>query len=323
MADFMPWIEAIAFTYAAAMTGLVVALLTRWALWWVGHPSVTEAAWCAFLPCLAVILLPLVLGVQSHPLTPFRALHDAWHQWAAAIHRSPWGHAGLHVGNVLVVLLPPIGFARAIYFLAQSRSFTAAIRTLPATSIGQRAGRPVFRIASDQVTCFTLGTLRPAVYATEALLAHLSPREQEAVLAHEAAHIRRRDGLTRTLLHLFYQLFPLPGGQLLCREWDFATERACDAAAARAIGSRCDVATALIQVAALAGTPRTVLPAAVSFIGGAEHVAERVEALLASPNPTVTAGGRFAPISVATASVLLVVASSFWIQHAVEAFVRH
>lgn len=80
---------------------------------------------------------------------------------------------------------------------------------------------------------FTAGWLKPQVYVARALAERLSPPELEAVLAHEASHVARRDPLRLSLLRfLGCTLFWLPAVQRLTEDIaDEAEIRADDHAA--------------------------------------------------------------------------------------------
>lgn len=83
----------------------------------------------------------------------------------------------------------------------------SAIRALPTTETpptlldaARSAGlRGVNCIDSATADAFCAGALRPGVYVTTGLLQRLDAAELQAVLAHEAAHARRRDPLRRAL----------------------------------------------------------------------------------------------------------------------------
>lgn len=80
---------------------------------------------------------------------------------------------------------------------------------------------------------FTAGWLKPRVYVARRLAERLSPPELEAVLAHEAAHVARRDPLRLSLLRfLTCMLFWLPALHRLAEDIaDEAEIRADDRAA--------------------------------------------------------------------------------------------
>jgi beta-lactamase regulating signal transducer with metallopeptidase domain len=139
------------------------------------------------------------------------------------------------------------------------------------------------------------------------------------MLAHEAAHVRRKDCLARTFLALFYALFPLPGSHLLMADWHHAAERECDALAADRIGSALDVAAALIRAAKAAPRSAVAVRDGACFAGFGDDVEGRVQALLALP----ASRSRTRPTHLVFASLGFLLAASLWIAHAVELFVRH
>jgi Zn-dependent protease with chaperone function len=84
---------------------------------------------------------------------------------------------------------------------------TRALATLPRAPMpeslkaaARRAGITRLRcLAGADRTAFCAGLLRPCVYVTTATAEQLNTNELDAVLAHEAAHARRRDPLRRLL----------------------------------------------------------------------------------------------------------------------------
>ncbi len=82
---------------------------------------------------------------------------------------------------------------------------------------------------------FTAGWLRPEVFVARALAERLSVDELTAVLAHEAAHVRRRDPLRLSILRLLsHTLFWIPALRRLADDLTDEAEIAADDAAARA-----------------------------------------------------------------------------------------
>jgi beta-lactamase regulating signal transducer with metallopeptidase domain len=164
-----------------------------------------------------------------------------------------------------------------------------------------------------------MGLRRPAIYVTTSLQEQLSLRDYKAMLAHEAAHLRRRDGLARVFLSLFYALFPLPGSGSLQRDWHHATERDCDAEAACRIGSAPDVAAALLRVAQVIARSATAVPGGACFAAFGDDIEGRVQALLALP----AAPTRVLPTRLVILGLGLLLAASSWLHHVVEWFVLH
>jgi Zn-dependent protease with chaperone function len=95
---------------------------------------------------------------------------------------------------------------------------------------------------------FTVGLLRPRVYVAETLSNYLERAELVAVLAHERAHVERRDPLRLSLLRaLACSLFWLPALRRLAEDVaDEAEVRADDAAAA---GRPAVLASAILRLA--------------------------------------------------------------------------
>jgi Zn-dependent protease with chaperone function len=318
MADLHPALLWLASVYSAAAVGILSALVIRG--WTRRHGRLAtppEAAWCAFLPPLAVLLLPLT-ALEPH-LTQLPGLHAAWHRWEQAVHTAPLTHGVLHAANSLLLLLGAFFFARAVFTLTQMRAFAASVRSAARPQPLVVAGSRLYSLPSPQPLCFTMGLLRPAVYVTTSLQELLSPRDYEAMLAHEAAHIRRRDGLSRAFLSLFYALFPLPGSSLLLRDWHRAAERDCDAEAACQIGSAADVAAALIRVAQAMARSSTVVPGGACFAAFGDDIEGRVQVLLALP----ATHSRVVPIHLVILGLAFLLASSSWIHHAAELFTQH
>ncbi|MEM9188251.1 MAG: M48 family metalloprotease [Myxococcota bacterium] len=127
----------------------------------------------------------------------------------------------------------------------------------------------------DQPSAFVLGIFRPALFVTRGLLDASRRLHVPTVLAHEEAHLRRADPLRRVVASVAL-LFHLPGvAAALERELAQAHELAADEDAARVVGSRPQVAEALV---ALARTRHAVPPGAHAF--GARDLELRVRELL-------------------------------------------
>ncbi|SCX95326.1 M56 family metallopeptidase [Thiohalorhabdus denitrificans] len=127
-------------------------------------------------------------------------------------------------------------------------------RTLRRVAREERQG-PTRILETAQPVAATVGLLRPNVLFSRGLLDLLSPQQDRAVRAHEAAHRLRRDPLRLVLARLGTVLH-LPGtGRALYRELGLAVERAADEAAARTVGDRVTVAEALLAVARMRPVP--------------------------------------------------------------------
>lgn len=306
--------------YGAAWVGCVLALSLRKAFRF-NHPAArpTSLAALAFLPIIALVglgvSLTLPVSVSLH-----QGVHEGLHHWMDRLHEAPAAHLALHGANHLAALIAVFCFGRTVYAAARLHGFLKALHPI-APKAEAWNGHTLHRLNTEGFHCFTAGVFRPRIFVSNGLLEILTPEEAAAMLAHEEAHLLRRDGLANSLLTLFYGLFPLPGGGTLCRDWTAAAERDCDARAAKRVGDPCGVAAALVTVAGLSKTPP--IPAAGFALSSVEDVEGRVSALL-SPHPS---SGRKADTLLSSLAALIclgtLVALAPYISHAVETFVRH
>ncbi|MBK9072563.1 MAG: M48 family metalloprotease [Myxococcales bacterium] len=134
-------------------------------------------------------------------------------------------------------------------------------------------GAHVLPLAAPQA--FVIGVGHPLIFVTEGLLADPHRKHSMAALAHERAHIRRRDLLRRALAGMALA-FHLPGlASWLEQQVSRAHELAADAEAAADVGSRVDVAAALVAM-----TRAQLVPLGVAMSFGVGDVEARVHALL-------------------------------------------
>ncbi|HUG93921.1 MAG TPA: M56 family metallopeptidase, partial [Planctomycetaceae bacterium] len=130
------------------------------------------------------------------------------------------------------------------------------------------------------------GWLRPVILLPASGLTGLSPRELEALLAHELAHIRRYDYVANLLQSVVETvLFYHPAVWWLSRRVRIERENCCDDAALMVCGNRKDYARALMRVAELHPTGMSLASAATG--GELTHRIRRVLGL----RPVRTSGG--------------------------------
>lgn len=85
--------------------------------------------------------------------------------------------------------------------------------------------------------CFVLG--RSRLVLSTLLLEELSPKQLQAIVAHELAHVTHQDNVWRLVLQ-GTRLAHLPGlGQRAFQYWAQSTELVCDEAAAKKVGALC------------------------------------------------------------------------------------
>jgi hypothetical protein len=164
---------------------------------------------------------------------------------AAACQR--YALADVRPASVLVLVLGSVGLAAVV------RTVAAVVRQLRASRRFERALRSVGRVPGAFVFearepyAFCVGLLRPRVYVSRAALDLLDDDELEAVLAHEAHHVRRRDPLRLLVARALGDgLFFLPLVRRLAERYAALAELAADEAAASGRGGRRALASALL-----------------------------------------------------------------------------
>ncbi len=133
-------------------------------------------------------------------------------------------------------------------------------------------------------TPMALGWLKPVVLLPVGLVNQLAPAEVEAILAHELAHIARRDwifNLTQAFIEAIFYYHPAVWwiSQTIRRE----RENCCDDAALKATSNRIAFARALVQVQEMAKP--APLPALALGMSGPRHMLllERIRRILDQP----------------------------------------
>ena len=128
------------------------------------------------------------------------------------------------------------------------------------------------------------GVFHPRLLLSARVLRECTPDELDAIVAHERAHVRRRDNLTRAFLLALPDRWLAPrASREIEAAWTRAAEEAADAEGAGATGStRAILAATLIRVARMAdGAPPAWMPGLAFYQGtDLEH---RVRALLDEP----------------------------------------
>ncbi|HYE14292.1 MAG TPA: M56 family metallopeptidase [Pyrinomonadaceae bacterium] len=173
---------------------------------------------------------------------------------------------------------------------------------LARVSAGLRVSRGVRLCRSALVEVPTVvGHLRPVILVPAAALVGLTPRQLEAVLAHELAHVRRYDyavNLLQTAVETL--LFYHPAAWWLGRRARAEREHACDDAAVEATGDVLLYARALAALEQLRGAPAA--PALALAADGGSLV-KRIQRLV-SRNRRARAPRPFAAVALGAALIL-------------------
>jgi Zn-dependent protease with chaperone function len=229
--------------------------------------------------------IPTLLG--DHCVT-----HDDHHAHFCFAHGAGGSAIGATITAAFAVAVV-VGLFRALPPIFRS---VRASRRLSELS---RRGAQFDVLPCDIPLAVTIGSFEPRVVISTRLIEALAAEQLRAVVAHEAAHVLRRDNLRKQIASVL-SLFHLPAvRRALLDDLAVACERASDEDAALAIGDRLAVAEALIAVERMA-PPDLALGSA--FV---DRVEARVTALLVEPE---TRDPRVWPLVVA-ALVTVVLAS--------------
>jgi beta-lactamase regulating signal transducer with metallopeptidase domain len=182
--------------------------------------------------------------------------------------------------SVLGITVIAAGITRA--WLACGRSARQVAEWVKSSeSSTSYLGVPAFSTANDAPLLAVAGLRSPKLLISTGAAAQFSEQEMRAAIAHELAHVRRRDNFSKMFLRLCF----FPGMKPLERGWLAAVEMAADDASVSSEREALDLASALIKVSRLAPAVRTP-ELAMSLVPEASGLAQRVQRLLAWKTPS-------------------------------------
>lgn len=156
----------------------------------------------------------------------------------------------------------------------------AAISALGASELTLRF------IDSDVPIAYTDGFFKPSIHLSRGLASALDDAQLRGVLAHEYAHVKRRDNLAIFLaLAVRDFLFVFPLSHLLFGVFMREKEHAADDLAVELTGDPVGLAEAIVKVARLKSSGRKPAPAYASFFPNRALVRERVTRLVGCDVP--------------------------------------
>lgn len=176
---------------------------------------------------------------------------------------------------VRMALVAARGYLRARRIVRVWMSDAAPI-SLPGATI------PVFAVTSAFPIVAVVGLWRPRMIIGRSVIAACSPRELNAIVAHEHEHVRARHNIGRMWLAALPDMVSwFSAANHIENEWHVAAERQADGAAARASASgHVDLASALVRVARLAPAGVSPVDVPVSALFRGEPIEQRVRRLL-------------------------------------------
>ena len=242
------------------------------------------------------------------------------------------GNTGESPGLLLVVAAlfgVVLSGAAALRLVASWRASVACSRLL------RQCGRPwprpggecIYLIDSSYPVAAVTGLFRTRLLISTRIVSECTPRELDAVIRHEAAHVHRRDNLVRAAMrYLPDPLLLMRAGRELQTDWAAAAEEAADdEAAGPRVEARTELAAALVRVARMAqGPPPQWMPALAFYEG--TNLENRVRRLLRAGTRAKGASATQVVLSlsaVAAGAVLVAGDLSLELHKAMELAVRY
>lgn len=250
---------------------------------------------------LALPLMGLLLGFAGLYHFAGRACFlgaPRWDRWLAPALLAALGLlwcGGLGLGLVRLVLLGRVVARRGERADRELHVLAARL----AARLGIAPPR-VLLCAHDRPLALACGLWHPAVLLSTWMLERLDGEELEAVLAHELAHIARRDYLAVWLATILRDAFCyLPPSWAAYRQLQQEKEVACDELTVALTGRPLALASALVKAwQPSLGGPRGIL--APALVGSGDAIEGRIARLLA---PTGQRAGQWEPHGAARVGV--------------------
>ncbi|MDF1622402.1 MAG: M56 family metallopeptidase [Pseudohongiella nitratireducens] len=182
---------------------------------------------------------------------------------------SPW-LAGTGLALLVIVVV-----ALAIHFSAALFRGIKMRRRLKMLTTPDKGFQ---RVNTGVAAVFTLGWWRPEVYVSSALLSHCQEQDLSVILAHEKAHLMRRDNLALLLVRVFTLMLPRRWQSDVLADMHLLCEQACDFVSARR-HKPVQVAETLVRIGRLLKSQSSRYEALTSHFDGSD-LELRVQALL-------------------------------------------
>lgn len=230
--------------YAISCLSLLVMAtmpLVTFARAWTAAGVVASTSGSAAAPLPGLSVTDWAPAVVAGPVEVFRLV--AAGTWSPAIVMA-WGAGVLLLSVRLLVSWTAIGQLRRDGVEDHGRDLTQTAARL-SSILGLDAPVAIVRSALVEVPA-VVGWLRPVIVVPVSAMAGLSPSQFEAILAHELAHIRRRDHLVNAAQTLVETLlFYHPSVWWVSRQVRVEREHCCDDVALSVGGTRAEYARAL------------------------------------------------------------------------------
>ena len=182
----------------------------------------------------------------------------------------------------LTVALAALALTRSARLIAADSSLWRLMRQCRQWTA--RDGAPASVLETAYPVAAVAGVFQSRLMLSARVLRECTPSEIDAIVAHERAHMRRRDNLVRALLGSLPDRWLAPRvNAAIERAWTRAAEEAADSdAAGRAGAPRAALAATLIRVARMAEDAPPAWMPQLAFYQGTD-LEHRVRTLLAEP----------------------------------------
>lgn len=250
------------------------------------HARHRALVWLAALPAFIAFALLLTVSLPSlvaliAPGADHCTLHEDGHAHLCFRHLPSSGISV--VFTLCLVFSVSYCMLRAALALLELLRAMRVVNALAATG-EERSDLGVTVLETTRPVCLAAGLLHPRVLLSRGLLDSLSPRELAVILAHERAHVRRRDAAIAGMVRVLVSAHLPWVKRWLLRELEIAAEQSCDEDSARLLNDRLVVAATILRVERAAHRENAVL-GVVSMGFGAQAIERRVQALLSEPSP--------------------------------------
>jgi beta-lactamase regulating signal transducer with metallopeptidase domain len=223
--------------------------------------------------------------------------------------KSIWGTATYFVeGNLnLLLTLWSLGMVIMAIRFAGGLVYVQRLRTAGVTALGSRwqnqvayltrkagyTGMVEVRASANVTTPLVIGWLKPIILLPTCAITGLSASDLEMILAHEVAHIVRKDYLVNLLQSVAEVLFFYhPAVWYLSAQMRVERENCCDDKALTLCGNPLELARALAALAELLHTEPHAPNLAVAALGTPQNLVSRVRRLVlrSSTTPSLREG---------------------------------
>lgn len=279
------------------------AARVRYGLWFIAS--------CKFLLPMSWLTMfrPSLAWQPEHPMVASTIAYAAHHVASIPIDVSPWSKAPWLLpenDTNRVWLIASIWFVGACVIALRWTATWLRVRAIAhaASPLAIRFPIPV-RSSTAVREPGVFGIFKPVLLLPQGMHTQLTTTQLEAILAHEHAHVRRRDNLTAAVQMIVQMLFwfhPLVwwiGRNLL---WE--RERACDEAVLTAGHDRGTYAETIIEICQQLTSPRAMCVAGMSGGGLAKRIEAIANARPGASGPARTCALAFGIVMIGALSAL-------------------